>query len=261
MGKPQVFRSPTALIVWVVWLLFAVANGIDLAVQGRDHESVVAAAVLLLATGVVYVTAQRPRIVADDDGVTVRNPLRDHRIGWPAVTGVDLADLIRVHCEWPGPPSAGSPGAHRKIISAWAVHHSRRRQFTADAKSRRAAARPGRPPLGYRSFGAATDPAPAATEADAVKIARQLSELAAEARARTAALAASSPAPAPPTPAPPPAGTAPAAPPIRPAPAVPLAPAGAGPAAQARPPLTTWSSRGLAALVIPALILLIACLL
>ena len=79
MEKPQIFRSPTAVVVWVVWLLFAVGNWVDLAVQGRDHLSVVAAAVLLLATGAAYVTAQRPRIIADEAGVTVRNPLRDHR--------------------------------------------------------------------------------------------------------------------------------------------------------------------------------------
>ena len=62
----QTFRSPTALVVWVVWLLFAAANWVDLAVQGRDHTSVVAAALLLLATGFAYVTAQRPRIISDE---------------------------------------------------------------------------------------------------------------------------------------------------------------------------------------------------
>jgi len=35
---------------------------------------VVAAAVLLLVTGIAYVTAQRPKLIADDDGVTVRKP-------------------------------------------------------------------------------------------------------------------------------------------------------------------------------------------
>ena len=51
-GWPQTFRSPTAVMIWWVWLLFLVANLIDIAVQGRDHASVVAAAILLLATGV-----------------------------------------------------------------------------------------------------------------------------------------------------------------------------------------------------------------
>src|SRR6202044_696959 len=55
-GEAEVhtFRSPTALVVWVVWLLFAVGNWIDIAIQGRDHLSVVAAVILLLATGVIY---------------------------------------------------------------------------------------------------------------------------------------------------------------------------------------------------------------
>src|SRR5271156_4359825 len=91
---PQTFRSPTAIIIWYVWLLFAAANLIDLAVQGRDHLALVATALLLLATGVAYVTTQRPRILADQAGVTVRNPLRDHHAGWATVTTVDLADLL-----------------------------------------------------------------------------------------------------------------------------------------------------------------------
>ena len=93
------------MAVWWVWLLFAAANWIDLAVQGRDKESLVAAAILLLATGVAYDTAQRPRIIADDTGVTIRNPLRDHRVGWACVTKIDLADVLRVHCD----PGRASP--------------------------------------------------------------------------------------------------------------------------------------------------------
>ena len=50
------------------------ANWIDLAVQGRDHASAVAAAILLLATGVAYVTAQRPRIIADETGCHGQEP-------------------------------------------------------------------------------------------------------------------------------------------------------------------------------------------
>jgi hypothetical protein len=198
VGQPQTFRSPTAVVVWVVWLLFAVGNWIDLAVQGRDHESAVAAALLLLVTGVFYVTAQRPRLIADDAGVTIRNPLRDYRISWAGVAKVDLADLLRVHCDGgPGGDTRGQdePGGKKqyKVISSWAVHYSRRRQFTADVKARRAArprrvglglpsGRPG-PSYGAGSYGAApvaSDPSP---EAEAEKIARLLTERATAARA------------------------------------------------------------------------------
>jgi hypothetical protein len=254
VDKPLTFRSPTAIAIWVVWLLFAVGNWIDLAVQGRDHGSAVAAAILLLATGAAYVTAQRPRIIADDAGVTVRNPLRDHRIGWAGVAKVDLADLLRVHCDrgpqggygGEGSPaeSAGSPaqvppaGQLPKIISAWAVHYSRRRQLAAEVRARRAArfsgSRNSAPGLssGDRgpSYGATAAKAKAsAPEADAEMIVGLLSQRATAARAEAVWAA---------------GGT--------------TAVAVAG---RTQPLTSTWSGWAIAALVIPALILLVVWLL
>jgi PH (Pleckstrin Homology) domain-containing protein len=190
--KPQVFRSPTAVVVWIVWLLFAIGNWIDLAVQGRDHASAVAAAILLLATGAAYVIAQRPRIIVGQAGVTIRNPLRDHRIGWAGVAKVDLADLLRVHCELGGAAPGHPGGQDHKIISAWAVHYSRRRQLATEARTRRAARSTGlgRSPLGRPSggrglsYGAPVSaPEASAAEAEAEKVVRILSERATAARA------------------------------------------------------------------------------
>src|SRR5580700_1595379 len=200
-GGPEVFRSPTAVIVWWVWILFAVANLVDLAVQGRDHTSLVAAAILVLVTGIAYVTAQRPRIIADTAGVTVVNPLRDHHVGWAGVTKVDLADLLRVHCQQ-------GPG-DTKIIYSWAVHYSRRRKMVAETKARRTAARAGSGRSSFGTFGlsgggfgmgpgygggtrreagygsAAGGTSASAAEADAERIVRVLNEYATAARAET----------------------------------------------------------------------------
>ena len=131
-GGRQVFRSPAAVVIWWLWVLFAVANLIDLAIQGRDHVSLVAAFVLLFVTGIVYVTAQRPRIVADADGLTISNPVREHRVGWAAVAGADPTDLLRVRCEW----SEGDKTVRRAIYS-WAVHSSLRRQVAAELRAHR----------------------------------------------------------------------------------------------------------------------------
>ncbi len=285
MDKPQTFRSPTAVVVWIGWLLFAVGNWVDLAVQGRDHMSVVAAAILLMATGVAYVTAQRPRIIADDAGVTVRNPLRDHRIGWAGVTQVDLVDLLRVHCAWRAPAGAAPAGQeHAKIISAWAVHYSRRRQLAAEARSRRATRAPGRSSLGFPSLGfpsagrgpvysaPVSGPGAASAEADAEKIVRVLSERATAARAeivwaggtaQSAGAGAEAEAGA--------GADGQALPAGNPVPAGESGPAGesepaSGTTAVAatrwiEPLTSTWSGRAMAALVVPALILLVVCLL
>ena len=172
-GQVQTFRSATAVVVWVVWLLFAVGNWIDLAVQGRDHTSAIAAAILLLVTGIAYDTAQRPRIIADDAGVTVRNPLKDHQVGWASVTKVDLTDLLRVHC--------APAGERPRVINSWAIHYSRRRQFAADARSRRAAR--GRRSAFGLPYGTTPSTAGASSEAEAEKCVRALNERATAAQA------------------------------------------------------------------------------
>ena len=182
-GGPQTFRSPTAVILWWVWLLFAAANLIDLAVQGRDYASLVAAAILLLATGGAYVAAQRPRIIADDAGITIRNPLRDHHIGWAGVTRIDLTDMLRVHC------APSYPGQQGKVISSWAVHYSRRRKLVAETRMGRAASRVGsrRSSLGLPYGGVRgpgpTSPADSPSEAEAERIVNLLSERVTAARA------------------------------------------------------------------------------
>jgi hypothetical protein len=273
VGKPQVFRSPTAVLVWWVWALFAVANLVDLAVQGRDHASLVAGGILVMCTGVAYVAAQRPRLIVENDDLLVRNPLRDHRIPWLNISRVDVSDLLRVHCRLPGPASASAGASasadastsvnasanadveagtgtatgikadkREKTITAWAVHYSRRRQYTAEMKTRRDALRAAGPRGGRMggmsqfgipqsrsrpsSYGSSNRP-----EAEAMKIVRLLND-----RAEAAGIEqASEDSTASPT---------------------------TSTAALMTTALmsSTWSWRAIAALVAPAVILLICCL-
>jgi len=130
----QVFRSPVATLIWWVWVVFAVANLIDLAVQGRDRISVIAACTLFVITGIVYATAWRPRILAGDDGLTIVNPVREHQIGWPAVVGFDSTELLRVRCLWTADDGTESD---MKAFYAWAAHSSRRRRLAEEMRSQR----------------------------------------------------------------------------------------------------------------------------
>ena len=179
--RPQTFRSPFAVAIWWLWALFALGNLIDLAVQGRNHGSVDTAFAVLLITGVVYTVALRPRIVADSGGLTLANPLRDHRIGWAAVVGIDPAELIRVRCKWP----LDDGGTGSRAIYSWAVHSSRRKQAAARMRERRRAARAAPGARGFGAFGASPEAArpPAPTAADADHVITALTSLADQATA------------------------------------------------------------------------------
>jgi hypothetical protein len=216
----QTFRSPIAVVIWWLWVLFAAANLIDLAVQGRDHVSVVAAFILLLITGVVYTTAQRPRVVADNTGMTIINPLRDHRVGWGAVAGIDAAGLLRVRCEWPLDGGTDAENIGKQAIYAWAVQANRRRQAVAQMRANR---RQARARSGARTGGLFGMPEPPDTSdqppvaGEAEEVITVLTALAEQGRAVTA-------------------GT------------------------PAEPPASTWYWPAFAAIIIPALALVVAAL-
>jgi hypothetical protein len=165
----EVFRSPIASVVWWIWVLFAVGNLIDLAVQGRDRLSVIAACTLFVITGIVYATAQRPKIIADDDGLTIINPVRDHRVGWPSVVGFDSTELLRVRCLWTNPDGSDSD---MRAIYAWAAHSSRRRRLAEEMRAQRRS-RGGGSRVRFGGFGTppevdAPPPAPLGLDLDVV---------------------------------------------------------------------------------------------
>jgi Bacterial PH domain len=178
-----VYRSALAPLTWWVWVAFAAANLIDIAVQGRDRLSVTAAAALLLVTAVAYVAALRPRVIADPGGIIVRNPLRDHRLPWPSVQRVDLGTLLRVRCSWQEAPGKGrgqqdapcpETAERTRVFHAWALQSSPRPSsvtglrpaFGRDDLARRSAGGYGRPP----------DPPGLAHRKETERIARALDE-------------------------------------------------------------------------------------
>ena len=119
-SEREVFRSAGSAVLSWAWFVVAVIILVDLAVQGRDHVALLTAVLVLVISGVVYSCAWRPKIVADADGITVINPVRDHQVPWAAVTTVDVVNAVRVHCA----PVAGA--ARGKILYSWAVQSSPR---------------------------------------------------------------------------------------------------------------------------------------
>jgi PH (Pleckstrin Homology) domain-containing protein len=164
--QPKVFRSTSARVVAWVWLVFAAANLVDIAVRGHDLAGMIAAAVLLLGSGVAYVLGLRPRIVADESGVRLHNPLRDVRVPWPAVREIDATESVRV--------SYVAEDGEERRVGAWAMQTSPRARARAQRRSRRRTPEGGGVPTAVAEYARNRTPAD--------YVADQLTELAAEHR-------------------------------------------------------------------------------
>jgi hypothetical protein len=118
-GGKVVFRHSTPLVLWWIWVAFAVANFIDVAIVDPGVTILKVAAGLLAVTGIAYATTLHSRVESDDEGVTIFNPLRNHRAPWGAVEGIFLGDSVEFVCYRPAPKKA-------KTIYSWALYSSRR---------------------------------------------------------------------------------------------------------------------------------------
>ncbi len=144
----EVFRLAPPLIFWWVWLAFAVANVADFALQGAPTRlAIVVSAILVTITGLAFTLALRPRVIAEQSGLTIVNPFRAHHVPWAAITAVDTGEWVQVHYA-PAPrlprdkPASSASG---RAISCWALYIS--------ARTRRRAAQLARAgPLGAASF-------------------------------------------------------------------------------------------------------------
>jgi Bacterial PH domain len=115
----ETLRLHPPVIFWWVWVAFVLANVADYAAQGLPSARFgsLLAAVLLLVTGVVYTLALRPKVIEDGDGLTVVNPFRVHRLPWPLIDSVDTDEWVRVRY--------AQRGALR-VVHCWALYVSTR---------------------------------------------------------------------------------------------------------------------------------------
>jgi hypothetical protein len=259
-SEPEVFRSAGSLILSWAWFVVALIILVDLAVQGRDHVAVVTAVVVLVITGIVYACAWRPKIVADSAGISLINPVRDHRVPWLAVVKVDVVNAVRVHC-------TPAPGAARgKVIYSWAVQSSPRsarkaalRRQAANQPRPRLTPRPRSlqpPPSAVPKYGELPDAAKEALDRSSADfIAGRLSERAQHARQAAARAAGAHPPTNPDASRPGEPGADQAA-----AVAADTRTDGDSQAAAAAEPVVQWAWRPIAAMIAPLLLLLLVVL-
>ncbi|NDU73319.1 PH domain-containing protein [Actinomadura sp. DSM 109109] len=129
-------RSTGGRVAAYAWLVFAALNLVDLfvGVTGDPDYSlttVTIAFLLLLGCGIAYAVGLRPLIAGDEDGVTIRNPLRDVRVPWGAVRRIEGKNAVTV-------VFAGPDGTNLET-RAWVLQTSPRAQAKAEARAEKEA--------------------------------------------------------------------------------------------------------------------------
>ncbi len=144
----EVLRLVPPVILWWVWVAFAAVNAVDFGIQGVPSArfGAVVSAILLLVTGLMFTLALRPRVICDRTGLTVVNPFRVHQVPWRVIQVVEAGEWVRVHYAAVGPAvgaaaggaAAGGAGLRQRgsTVHCWALYVS--------AGARRKAARPAR---------------------------------------------------------------------------------------------------------------------
>ncbi|XRQ05777.1 PH domain-containing protein [Actinomadura welshii] len=127
-------RSTGGRVAAWAWLTFAALNIADLVfgITGEPTYSPMTlsiGAALLLGCGIAYAAGLRPAILADDDAVTVRNPLREARVPWAAVRGIQGTNAVAVRFT--------GPDGEELETRAWVHQTSPRAQAKAEARARR----------------------------------------------------------------------------------------------------------------------------
>ncbi|MBB2909600.1 hypothetical protein FHS43_000846 [Streptosporangium becharense] len=123
----QVFRSTPMLVFGWLWMAFAAFNAADLVVRYDGRASMVAAAVLGALTALVFVVCLRPALILGEEGLLVRNPLRNAFVPWRQVDEVTVSHAIAI-------TSAG------RTVRCWAPQTSARERAAAARKGKGSAA-------------------------------------------------------------------------------------------------------------------------
>lgn len=85
LSHEEVFRPRLAPLLAIGWYVVAVLAVVDLVRRGDGHTIAVGTAVVALASVVAYAIASRPAVVANDQGVLLRNIVRDVFVPWHRV--------------------------------------------------------------------------------------------------------------------------------------------------------------------------------
>lgn len=91
------FTSTSSRVMGIIGIAIGAIVVIDVFVEWRTADGLFVAAITLLFCAVFWVGLIRPAVVAYEDGILLRNFLRDVHIPWHLVGHIDLSPILTVY--------------------------------------------------------------------------------------------------------------------------------------------------------------------
>ena len=95
--ESEQYLSASNRITGAIVLVIGALGLLDVLLEWRTTTGLLVASVIAMLMVLAYVGLIRPSVTLSPEHLLVRNHLRDHRIPWSKVTGVDVTDILRVH--------------------------------------------------------------------------------------------------------------------------------------------------------------------
>ncbi|MEU8223220.1 PH domain-containing protein [Kribbella sp. NPDC048915] len=93
------YLSASNRITGVIVLVIGALGLLDILLEWRTASGLLVASVIGMFMVLAYVGLIRPSVTLSPEDLLLRNHLRDHRIPWSKVTGVDVTDILRIHTD------------------------------------------------------------------------------------------------------------------------------------------------------------------
>jgi hypothetical protein len=98
-AQTEQYLSTSNRISGVIVIVIGAAGLLDIALEWRTASGVMVGSLIAILMVLAYCGLIRPSVTLGPDNIVLRNHLRDRVIPWNRVTGVDVADILRVHTD------------------------------------------------------------------------------------------------------------------------------------------------------------------
>ncbi|MET9268809.1 PH domain-containing protein [Kribbella sp. NPDC003557] len=97
--ESEQYLSASNRITGSIVLVIGALGLVDVLLEWRTVTGLMVSCIVGMFMVLAYVGLIRPSVTLSPENVLLRNHLRDHRIPWSKVTGVDVTDILRVHVD------------------------------------------------------------------------------------------------------------------------------------------------------------------